>query len=75
MVANGLCSDGKLVIIGGSISTSGQSSLASMNQLTVYDTSSNSWSIVQTTGDVPSPRSDHSAVIGKSKKGNLKLRF
>ncbi|KAI8333090.1 hypothetical protein BC941DRAFT_401803 [Chlamydoabsidia padenii] len=63
-----LTSDGKLVIIGGSINTNGKSSLASMNQLTVYDTSSNTWSIVPTTGNIPSPRSDHSAVITSDDK-------
>jgi hypothetical protein len=59
-------SDGKLVIIGGSIVSGNQDSLASMSQLTVYDTNINKWSIVKTTGTIPSPRSDHSAVISKS---------
>lgn len=63
-----MTSDGKLVIIGGSIVTGNQNSLAAMNQLTVYDVASNSWSIVKTTGNVPSPRSDHSAVITSDDK-------
>ncbi|CAO3589874.1 unnamed protein product [Absidia cylindrospora] len=63
-----MTSDGKLVIIGGAIVSGNQNSLASMNQLTIYDTTSNAWSIVNTTGNVPSPRSDHSAVITSDDK-------
>ncbi|CAO3591693.1 unnamed protein product [Absidia cylindrospora] len=61
-------SDGKLVILGGAIVTGGKSTLASMNQLTVYDVASDTWSIVNTSGNVPSPRSDHSAVITSDDK-------
>ncbi|SAL99254.1 hypothetical protein [Absidia glauca] len=63
-----MTSDGKLVIIGGSIVSGNQDSLASMSQLTVYDTNANKWSIVKTTGTIPSPRSDHSAVITSDDK-------
>ncbi|KAI8335401.1 hypothetical protein BC941DRAFT_355605 [Chlamydoabsidia padenii] len=63
-----MTSDGKLVIIGGSIRTGAQDSLASMAVLTIFDTTSNKWSTVNTTGAIPSPRSDHSAVITSDDK-------
>ncbi|KAI7850698.1 hypothetical protein BDC45DRAFT_487490 [Circinella umbellata] len=62
-----LLSNGLLVVIGGSIERpTGERLLASMDQLYVFDTRSNTWSIQNVTGVTPSPRSAHNAVIGSN---------
>ncbi|CAO3628351.1 unnamed protein product [Cunninghamella blakesleeana] len=63
-----LTSDGKLVIIGGIISSGGESTRATNNQLAVFDTNANSWSVVNTKGTPPSTRTGHNAVITSDDK-------
>lgn len=59
-------SDGKLVVIGGVNSVNGSNSLAPMNNVWVFDPSSNQWNIqgVNVSGSrAPSPASDLTAVV------------
>ncbi|KAI9495036.1 hypothetical protein BDB00DRAFT_266955 [Zychaea mexicana] len=64
-----LLSNGQLVVIGGVIVTStGDTGLASMGQLYIFDTRTSTWSMQNTTvtggGLLPSTRSAHNAVVG-----------
>ncbi|KAG2225048.1 hypothetical protein INT45_003248 [Circinella minor] len=62
-----LLSNGLLVVIGGVLERStGERLLAPMDQLYVFDTRSNAWSIQNVTGIIPSSRSAHNAVIGSN---------
>ncbi|KAI9321079.1 hypothetical protein BX666DRAFT_1914183 [Dichotomocladium elegans] len=72
-----LLSDGKLVVIGGVVLTNnnGQtgSSLATMQQVLIYDTKARAWSVQatqpdSTTGTYPSTRSAHNAVVTSDNK-------
>ncbi|KAI9319235.1 hypothetical protein BX666DRAFT_1924266 [Dichotomocladium elegans] len=60
-------SNGKLVVIGGVAVTSSASALASMEEVLVYDTTKNVWSVQKTqpdsTGNFPSTRSAHNAFV------------
>ncbi|KAG1556680.1 hypothetical protein G6F47_006263 [Rhizopus delemar] len=68
-------SNGQLVIVGGMVlvNQSGQmnSILAPMNQIMIYDTKSNSWSMKEATannGTLPSTRSNHNAAVTSDNK-------
>ncbi|KAI7848065.1 hypothetical protein BDC45DRAFT_524491 [Circinella umbellata] len=72
-----LLSDGKLVVIGGVGLVTGengatQTTLASMEQVYIFDTQSNQWSVQATQagsgGKFPSTRSAHSAVVTSDDK-------
>ncbi|KAI9258033.1 hypothetical protein BDA99DRAFT_561472 [Phascolomyces articulosus] len=67
-----LLSDGKLVIIGGVGMTPQGSGLASMEQLYIFDTKSNQWTVQATQagsgGVFPSTRSSHNAIVTSDDK-------
>lgn len=62
-------SNGLLVIVGGVVvsNNNGQmtSGLAPMTQLPVFDTTSSTWSVKNATGQIPSTRTSHNAIVGE----------
>lgn len=63
-----VCSNGKLVIIGGINSANGQNALADMESVWIYDPTANQWSaqnVTTTSSRFPSAASDLTAVTSK----------
>ncbi|KAI7868837.1 hypothetical protein BDF14DRAFT_1788236 [Spinellus fusiger] len=68
-----LLSNGKLVILGGIVITpTNETRLASMNMISIYDTTSNTWALQATNHDenglFASPRTMHTAVVTQDDK-------
>ncbi|RUP44624.1 hypothetical protein BC936DRAFT_149206 [Jimgerdemannia flammicorona] len=56
--------DGNMYVLGGkSTASNGTIIRNAFDQISVYNTLLNSWSVINTTGQIPTPRSSHTAVL------------